>query len=143
MLALKLVPDIHYFDTFKEFAEEFKLGKGDILVTNEWMYKPYVEGLGLDMPVVYQEKFGAGEPTDEMMDAMKAEMDQYEYDRIIAFGGGTIVDCCKVLACEIPDKVAHRSSYYLRNRFRSYERSGCITSKARSEEGYRNSGYIC
>ena len=106
MLALKLVPDIHYFDTFKEFAVEFKLGKGDILVTNEWMYKPYVEGLGLDMPVVYQEKYGAGEPTDEMMDAMKVEMDKYKYDRIIAFGGGTIVDCCKVLACEIPDKVA-------------------------------------
>jgi len=106
MLALKLVPDVHYFDTFKEFAEEFKLGKGDILVTNEWMYKPYVEGLGLDMPVIYQEKYGAGEPTDEMMDAMKADMDKYEYDRIIAFGGGTIVDCCKVLACEFPDKVA-------------------------------------
>ena len=106
MLALKLVPDIHYFDTFKGFAEEFKLGKGDILVTNEWMYKPYVEGLGLDMPVVFQEKYGAGEPTDEMMDAMKLEMDKYDYDRIIAFGGGTIVDCCKVLACEIPDKVA-------------------------------------
>ena len=106
MQALKLVPTIHYFDTFKEFNDEFKLGKGDILVTNEWMYKPYVEGLGIDMPVVFQEKFGAGEPTDEMMDAMKAEMDQYEYDRIIAFGGGTIVDCCKVLACEIPDKVA-------------------------------------
>ena len=33
---------------------------------------------------------------------MKAEMDKYEYDRIIAFGGGTIVDICKVLACEIP-----------------------------------------
>ncbi|MDO4517977.1 MAG: 4-hydroxybutyrate dehydrogenase [Bacillota bacterium] len=106
MQALKLVPTIHYFDTFKDFNEEFKLGKGDILVTNEWMYKPYVEGLGIDMPVIYQEKYGAGEPTDEMMDAMKAEMDKYEYDRIIAFGGGTIVDCCKVLACEIPDKVA-------------------------------------
>ena len=106
MQALKLVPTIHYFDTFKEFNDEFKLGKGDILVTNEWMYKPYVEGLGIDMPVIFQEKYGAGEPTDEMMDAMKAEMDQYEYDRIIAFGGGTIVDCCKVLACEIPDKVA-------------------------------------
>ncbi len=106
MQALKLVPTIHYFDTFKEFNDEFKLGKGDILVTNEWMYKPYVEGLGIDMPVIFQEKYGAGEPTDEMMDAMKAEMDQYDYDRIIAFGGGTIVDCCKVLACEIPDKVA-------------------------------------
>ncbi|MDD6191026.1 MAG: 4-hydroxybutyrate dehydrogenase [Firmicutes bacterium] len=105
MLALKIVPNIYYFDTFKDFNEEFKLGKGDILVTNEWMYKPYVEGLGIDMPVIYQEKFGSGEPTDEMMDAMKAEMDKYEYDRIIAFGGGTIVDCCKVLACEIPNKV--------------------------------------
>ena len=106
MQALRVVPSIHYFDTFKDFNDEFKLGKGDILVTNQWMYDPYVKPLGIDMPVVYQEKYGAGEPTDEMMDAMKAEMDKYDYNRIIAFGGGTIVDCCKVLACDIPDKVA-------------------------------------
>ena len=106
MQALRVVPAIHYFDTFKDFNDEFKFGKGDILVTNQWMYDPYVKPLGIDMPVIYQEKYGAGEPTDEMMDAMKKDMDQYEYDRIIAFGGGTIVDCCKVLACDIPDKVA-------------------------------------
>ena len=106
MQAFRVVPSIHYFDTFKDFNDEFKLGKGDILVTNQWMYDPYVKPLGIDMPVVYQEKYGAGEPTDEMMDAMKAEMDKYDYNRIIAFGGGTIVDCCKVLACDIPDKVA-------------------------------------
>ena len=106
MQALRVVPSINYFDTFKDFNDEFKLGKGDILVTNQWMYDPYVKPLGIDMPVVYQEKYGAGEPTDEMMDAMKAEMDKYDYNRIIAFGGGTIVDCCKVLACDIPDKVA-------------------------------------
>lgn len=106
MQALRVVPAIHYFDTFKDFNDEFKLGKGDLLVTNQWMYDPYVKPLGIDMPVVYQEKYGAGEPTDEMMDAMKAEMDKYDYNRIIAFGGGTIVDCCKVLACDIPDKVA-------------------------------------
>ena len=106
MQALRVVPSIHYFDTFKDFNDEFKLGKGDILVTNQWMYDPYVKPLGIDIPVIYQEKYGAGEPTDEMMDAMKAEMDKYDYNRIIAFGGGTIVDCCKVLACDIPDKVA-------------------------------------
>ena len=106
MQALRVVPKIFYFDTFKEFHEEFKLGKGDILVTNEWMYTPYVAPLGIDIPVIYQEKYGMGEPTDEMMDAMKVDMDKYEYDRIIAFGGGTIVDICKVLACEIPDKAA-------------------------------------
>ena len=106
MQALRVVPKIFYFDTFKEFNEEFKLGKGDILVTNAWMYDPYVAPLGIDIPVIYQEKYGMGEPTDEMMDAMKVDMDKYEYDRIIAFGGGTIVDICKVLACEIPDKAA-------------------------------------
>lgn len=107
MLALRLVPDIYYYDTFAEFVAEFRLGDGDILITNQWMYEPYVKPLGLDgMPVVYQEKYGAGEPTDEMMDAMKAEMDKYEYRRIIAFGGGTIIDCAKVLACRIPDRVA-------------------------------------
>ena len=106
MQALRVVPKIFYFDTFKDFNEEFKLGKGDILVTNEWMYTPYVAPLGIDIPVIYQEKYGMGEPTDEMMDAMKVDMDKYEYDRIIAFGGGTIVDICKVLSCEIPDKAA-------------------------------------
>ena len=46
MQALRVVPAIHYFDTFKDFNDEFKLGKGDILVTNQWMYDPYVKPLG-------------------------------------------------------------------------------------------------
>ena len=105
MQALRVVPTIHYFDTFKDFNDEYKLGKGDILVTNQWMYDPYVKPLGIDIPVIYQEKYGKGEPSDEMMDAMKKDMDAYDYDRIIAFGGGTIVDICKVLCLDIPNKV--------------------------------------
>lgn len=104
MQALRVVPKIFYFDTFKEFNEEFKLQKGDILVTNEWMYTPYIKPLGVDIPVIYQEKYGKGEPSDEMIDAMMAEMKKYEYNRIIAFGGGTIVDICKILALEPADK---------------------------------------
>lgn len=104
MQALRVVPAIHYFDTFDEFNQEFKLGKGDLLVTNQWMYDPYVKPLGIDMPVIFQEKYGAGEPSDEMMDAMKKDMDKFDYNRIIAFGGGTIVDICKVLSLDIPTK---------------------------------------
>ncbi len=104
MQALKVVPTIHYFDTFKEFQSEFNLGKGDILVTNQWMYDPYVKPLNLDVPVIFQEKYGKGEPSDEMIDAMKKDMDQYDYSRIVAFGGGTIVDICKILALKTPDQ---------------------------------------
>ena len=62
MQALRVVPKIFYFDTFKEFNEEFNIGKGDIMVTNQWMYDPYVKPLGVDIPVIYQEKYGKGEP---------------------------------------------------------------------------------
>lgn len=104
MQALRVVPKILYFDTFKEFNEEFNIGKNDVLVTNEWMYKPYVEPLGIDTNVIYQEKYGKGEPSDEMIDAISIDMKQYDYDRIIAFGGGTIVDICKILALDVPKK---------------------------------------
>ena len=104
MQALRVVPQIQYFDTFKEFNDAFGLGKGDILVTNQWMYDPYVKPLGIDIPVIFQEKYGSGEPSDEMIDAIAKDMKNYEYNRIIAFGGGTIVDICKVLCLDVPEK---------------------------------------
>lgn len=104
MLALRVVPKVYYFETFKEFNDEFQIGKKDLLVTNEWMYTPYVVPLGIETNVIFQEKFGAGEPSDEMIDAMAVEMKKYDFDRIVAFGGGTIVDICKVLALDVPEK---------------------------------------
>ncbi len=104
MLALRVVPKVYYFDTFKEFNDEFSIGKNDLVLTNEWLYTPYMKPLGIETNVIYQEKFGAGEPSDEMIDAIAAEMKKYEFDRIVAFGGGTIVDICKVLALDVPEK---------------------------------------
>ena len=104
MQALRLVPKILTFNTFKEFNEEFKVGKNDLLVTNEWLYAPYVQPLGINTNVLYQEKYGAGEPSDEMIDAMAKDAGQFKYDRIVAFGGGTIVDICKILALDLPKK---------------------------------------
>lgn len=104
MQALRVVPKVFYFDTFKEFNKEFKITERDVIVTNEWIYTPYIKPLGVKAGVIYQEKFGSGEPSDEMIDAMKKEMDKFTFDRIIAIGGGTIVDICKILALEVPEK---------------------------------------
>ncbi len=104
MQALRVVPKVFYFDTFKEFNDEFKITEKDIIVTNEWIYDPYIKPLGVKAGVIYQEKFGSGEPSDEMIDAMKREMDKFTFDRIVAVGGGTIVDICKVLALDVPEK---------------------------------------
>jgi 4-hydroxybutyrate dehydrogenase len=104
MQALKLVPEVHYFDTVKEWADAYTLTDRDLLVTNEWLYKPYIEPLGVSPCVLFQEKYGMGEPSDEMIDAIVRDAEKYDYDRIIALGGGTILDICKVLALEVPEK---------------------------------------
>lgn len=104
MQALRVVPKVFYFDTFKEFNDEFKVGKDDLVLTNEWLYTPYIKPLGIETNVIFQEKFGAGEPSDEMIDAIAQEMKKYDFKRIVAFGGGTIVDICKILALDVPEK---------------------------------------
>jgi 4-hydroxybutyrate dehydrogenase len=104
MQALRLVPTILYFDTVAAFHAEYPIGERDLLVTNEWLYKPYIEPLGTKVKVIYQEKYGAGEPSDEMIDGIVKEAAQYDYDRIIALGGGTILDICKILALAVPEK---------------------------------------
>jgi 4-hydroxybutyrate dehydrogenase len=103
MLALRIVPKIYFFDTVAEFNAEFGIGERDLLVTNEWIYTPYVAPLGVKTNILFQEKFGMGEPSDEMIDGLVAAAKQYDYDRIIALGGGTIVDICKILALDVPE----------------------------------------
>ncbi|MDR1292936.1 MAG: 4-hydroxybutyrate dehydrogenase [Clostridiales Family XIII bacterium] len=103
MLALRIVPKIYYFDTVEAFNAEFSISERDLLVTNEWIYTPYVAPLGVKVNVIFQEKFGMGEPSDEMIDGLVAAAKQYDYDRIIALGGGTIVDICKILALDVPE----------------------------------------
>ena len=60
MQALRVAPKIHYFDTFKEFNEEFKLGKNDLLVTNEFIYEPYVKPLGIENKRYFSRKIRTG-----------------------------------------------------------------------------------
>ena len=104
MQALRVVPTIYYFDTFKEFNDSFALTDKDLIVTNSWLYGPYMLPLNTGANVIFQEKYGMGEPTDVMIDAIVKDAKQYDYDRIIAVGGGTVIDICKVLSLDVPDQ---------------------------------------
>ena len=103
MKTFRVVPEIFYFDTFQEFAEAFALGEGDLLVTNRWIYDPYIKPLGFEGAVLFQEDYGSGEPSDQMIDALIKDARPYTYDRILALGGGTILDICKILALDIEE----------------------------------------
>ena len=87
------------------FAEEFKLNERDCVLTNEFIYKPFMEQYNLPCNFVFQEKFGAGEPSEAMIETMYEAIPYDSYDRVIAIGGGAIMDLCKLLGCKRPTSV--------------------------------------
>ena len=99
MQELMIRPTIYRFETCQEFVSQFQIGEGDLILTNEFIYQPFFAPMNLGCDVIYQEKYGAGEPTDLMAEAIAKDMDT-KAKRIIAIGGGTIIDIAKILALD-------------------------------------------
>jgi 4-hydroxybutyrate dehydrogenase len=97
MKQLMLKPSIYRYSNSKEFAEDFQIGEGDLVITNEYIYAPFFGELNLKCDVLYQEKYGAGEPSDDMVEAMYRDV-KGAHKRVIAIGGGTIIDISKLFA---------------------------------------------
>ena len=98
MVEVILKPTLHSFDTCGEFVAEFAPGAEDLILTNKYIYEPAFGSFGLKSRVIYQEEYGMGEPTDVMVDAILAEAARSGCRRVIAIGGGTVLDIAKVLA---------------------------------------------
>jgi len=100
MKFFQVSPEIHGFNTFDEFLEEFEVSSKDVILTNRVIFEPLQEKSKIDCPVIYSEDYGTSEPTDEMVQAMMDKIDTYDYDRLIAVGGGAVLDTAKLLVLE-------------------------------------------
>lgn len=90
--------EVQKFEHAKDFAEEYNnIGKKDFILASKSTYEAYFTALGLEAHVEYKSKYGKGEPTDEMIDALLADFRKTDCDRIIAIGGGAVIDMAKIL----------------------------------------------
>lgn len=96
MQVFKLKTAVHVYEHFEEFAKEFELGAQDLVITQSFLYEPFMQKLNLPCHFIMQEKYGAGEPSDEMMNAILKDLKGIAYNRIIAVGGGTVIDISKL-----------------------------------------------
>lgn len=90
-------PKICYFDTFAEFAGDFSIGKNDLLLTEEVLYNAYIKQLNPQCHVVLKDKYDTGEPREETVDSILQDIAALAFDRIIAVGGGSVIDIAKML----------------------------------------------
>ena len=98
MKEFKIKPDIIMIDTAKEFCKEFNVGKGDILFVSASIYENFFEGITNEATVINYRKYGSGEPTDLMVQGIYNDIKDIDYNRIIAVGGGTILDVAKLFS---------------------------------------------
>ena len=83
-------------DSLATFFKDWNVGAKDLIVTNEFL----LTGVQAPCECLYQERYGKGEPNDEMIDAMLADIKGKDCNRIIAIGGGTVLDIAKLFVFE-------------------------------------------
>ena len=105
MQLFKLRSRLHEFARFADFADEFRLNERDLVITNVFLYDPFMKPLGLKCHFVMQEQYGQGEPSDEMMNAILRDVKPLSFDRVIAIGGGTVIDISKLFVLKGVDNV--------------------------------------
>nr|WP_092075013.1 4-hydroxybutyrate dehydrogenase [Dendrosporobacter quercicolus]NSL50092.1 4-hydroxybutyrate dehydrogenase [Dendrosporobacter quercicolus DSM 1736]SDN26865.1 4-hydroxybutyrate dehydrogenase [Dendrosporobacter quercicolus] len=97
MKPFRIVPQIAIYQNYGEFADAFSIGSDDLVVTNEYIYTAGMQRDNDQSKRIFQEKYGVGEPSNHMMDAMLADVRKHQFKRVVAVGGGTVIDMAKLL----------------------------------------------
>lgn len=96
MNTFKLIPSITEYPTCSSFYKEFKFDKDDLIFISNTTYTKYFKGHTGDAIVLLRGDYGSGEPSDEMVEQIYQVVKDLPYKRVIAIGGGTILDTAKL-----------------------------------------------
>ena len=91
-------PTVHYLESFHAFTEEFALAETDLILTERVIYDRALVGeKGLKAHVILKDDYDPAEPKEETVDAILKDMEGLSAERIIAIGGGSVIDIAKLL----------------------------------------------
>lgn len=65
---------VSQYASCRQLVDALELGADDLLLTNRYIYDSYFAGFEMPCQVVFQEKYGAGEPSDDMAEAIYADI---------------------------------------------------------------------
>ena len=97
--------EIYCLDDYDGLVNEFGIGPKDVILTNRFLYQPFMEDSDVSCNYVFQEDFGLSEPSEKMIGEIFSAIPYDSYERVFAIGGGTIIDLGKLLGCRRPESV--------------------------------------
>lgn len=111
MKLFQQLPEVQKYMEPEEFVKAFEIGEGDFILASKTIYNKYFGAMNLQAEVRFKNDYGKGEPTDAMVDALLSDFRQTNCNRIIAIGGGAVIDMAKIL---VLDGDAKAADYYQR-----------------------------
>ncbi|MDF2844226.1 MAG: alcohol dehydrogenase, class [Herbinix sp.] len=96
----RLRTTIQIYDRFEEFLDTFLIGQDDLIITSGHIIEKYLKIKESEAKVINLRLFGTGEPTDGIVEAIYKEIKGIAYKRVIAIGGGSILDVAKLFVLE-------------------------------------------
>lgn len=96
MKQFQLKTQVHTFETCAAFLEQFPFTKDDLIFASKTIYNAHFKSFNVPCPVLFHSDYGKGEPTDQMIDRIFEDLKDLSFNRIIAIGGGSVIDIAKL-----------------------------------------------
>ncbi|MFT4146169.1 MAG: 4-hydroxybutyrate dehydrogenase [Mobilitalea sp.] len=100
MKQFRLRTTIQIYERFEEFLTTFLIGQDDLIITSGHTIEKHLKKKELEATIINLRLFGTGEPTDAVVEAIYNEIKGTAYKRVIAIGGGSILDVAKLFVLE-------------------------------------------
>lgn len=97
MDLFKFSGQIKSFNTLKEGLNHININRNDLIFTSHRVSDSYLHDL-YDCHILCHDNYGLGEPSDKKIDAINMDLKNISFERIIAIGGGSVLDIAKILA---------------------------------------------
>lgn len=98
MKTFKIEPSIEIYPKAIDFLSAYNFSSKDLVFISGSVYKKHFEKAFNDAKIIFHSDYGKGEPSNHLVDAIMADICLTDYTRVIAIGGGTIIDVAKLLA---------------------------------------------
>lgn len=106
MELFREVTRISKYKSVENFVREIKTGETDFIFASKAIFETYFAKYDLKGCVHYKSEYGNGEPTDLMIEKLRTDFYESGCERIIAIGGGAVIDMAKILVLDVSKEVS-------------------------------------